>query len=142
MAPFEGTVKEIQTRATIIETYDARQVVVPNATLFTQAVIVNTTSQGRRWECDITANSIEHLADLKGKLIAAVKQVPEVLRDPAPEALIVNIDAPNAETAKLKVLWWTNATWQHEMLASYDRVLTAIAKALRPASPSQENRAA
>ena len=142
VAPFEGTVKEIQTRATIIETYDARQVVIPNATLFTQAVIVNTASQGRRWEYDITLKSIENLADLKGKVTAAVQSVPGVLSDPAPEALIVNIDAPNAETAKLKLLWWTNATRQHEMLTSYDRVLTAIAKALRPTSPSQENRAA
>jgi small conductance mechanosensitive channel len=39
---FEGRVEEIQTRATIIETYDKRRVVIPNADLFTHSVIVNT----------------------------------------------------------------------------------------------------
>lgn len=142
VAPFEGTVKEIQTRATIIETYDARQVVIPNATLFTQAVIVNTARRGRRWEYEVTVSSIGQLADSKARVIGALKNVPGVLSDPAPEALVVNIDGPNADTAKLKVLWWTDATRQHEMLTSYDRVLTAIAKALRPASSGDDNRAA
>ena len=39
--PHEGTVEEIQTRATIIKTYDGRRVVIPNADLFTHSVIVN-----------------------------------------------------------------------------------------------------
>jgi len=141
LSPYEGTVKEIQTRATIIETYDARQVVIPNATLFTQAVIVNTASQSRRWEYGITLKSLENLADSKAKVIEAVKTVPGVLSDPPPEALIVKVDAPSAETAKMKVLWWTNSPRHHDMLASYDRVLTAIAKSLRPVAPRQENQA-
>ena len=40
---FEGTVDEIETRATIIRTYDGRRVVIPNSTLFTEALSVNTT---------------------------------------------------------------------------------------------------
>lgn len=36
---FEGTVKEIQARATIVNTYDERCVVIPNADLFTHSVI-------------------------------------------------------------------------------------------------------
>jgi hypothetical protein len=44
--------------------------------------------------------------------------------------LSVNIDVPNSESAKLQILWWTNAPRQHQMLASYDGVLTAIAEAL------------
>jgi small conductance mechanosensitive channel len=35
---YEGTVEEIQARATIIETYDGRRVVLPNADLFTRPV--------------------------------------------------------------------------------------------------------
>ena len=34
---FEGTVEEIQPRATIIKTYDERRVVIPNADLFTHS---------------------------------------------------------------------------------------------------------
>jgi len=45
---YEGTVEDIQTRATIIKTYDERQVVIPNADLFTHSVIVNTAHDLRR----------------------------------------------------------------------------------------------
>lgn len=45
---FEGRVEEIQTRATIIRTYDEREVVIPNADSFTHSVIVNTAMGSRR----------------------------------------------------------------------------------------------
>jgi small conductance mechanosensitive channel len=46
----EGTVTDIQTRATTILTYDDRQIIIPNATLFTNAVTINTASEQRRSE--------------------------------------------------------------------------------------------
>jgi small conductance mechanosensitive channel len=53
--PYEGTVEEIQARATIIKTYDQRRVVIPNADLFTHSVIVNTafghSTMGTRSHC-------------------------------------------------------------------------------------------
>jgi small conductance mechanosensitive channel len=39
---FEGTVENIETRATTILTYDGRRIVIPNAELFTNSVTVNT----------------------------------------------------------------------------------------------------
>ena len=44
----EGTVTDIQTRATIILTYDDRQIIIPNATLFTNAVTINTATEKLR----------------------------------------------------------------------------------------------
>jgi small-conductance mechanosensitive channel len=41
---FEGTIDEVQTRATVITTYDRQRVLVPNSDLFTKAVTVNTAS--------------------------------------------------------------------------------------------------
>jgi small conductance mechanosensitive channel len=127
---FEGTVEEIQTRATIIRTYDERQVVIPNADLFTRSVIVNTAFNTRRWEYDLSLKTVQGLAELKSRVITAVQTVPGVLSQPAPEALVVNLDPPTSQAARLRVLWWTNAPRQHQMLDSYDRVLTAIAEAL------------
>lgn len=49
----EGTVEDIQTRATFIRTYDGRRVVIPNADLFTDTVVVNTAFQHRRLEYDV-----------------------------------------------------------------------------------------
>ena len=40
---FEGTVENIQTRATVMRTYDGRRIVIPNANLFTNAVTVRYT---------------------------------------------------------------------------------------------------
>ena len=44
----EGTVEDIQTRATTINTYDGRRVIIPNAELFTHAVTMNTAYDKRR----------------------------------------------------------------------------------------------
>lgn len=140
---FEGTVKEIQARATIIKTYDERRVVIPNADLFTHSVIVNTALNTRRWEYDLPLNNIEDLGELKSVIIDAVRSVPAVLSDPAPEAFVMDLNAPAPAAVKLRVLWWTHDPRQHQMLSSYDRVLTAIMTTLgRHRSEVEQSRAA
>ena len=42
VAGFEGIVENIETRATFLKMYDGRRVVIPNSTLFTESVTVNT----------------------------------------------------------------------------------------------------
>ncbi len=142
---FEGTVEDIQTRATIIKTYDERRVVIPNADLFTHSVIVNTASDIRRWEYDFTVSGVFDLPNLKSRLIAAVTSATGTLSDPAPEALISDLSDLKAGTLKVRALWWTRAPRQHQMLASYDAVLTAIQHALterETTSAEDRNRAA
>jgi small conductance mechanosensitive channel len=129
MNAYEGTVEEIQTRATIIKTYDERRVVIPNADLFTHSVIVNTAMGMRRWEYDLTVKA-NGLDEIKSRIVLTVKGIPGVLSDPAPEALVVNADATAPDTVKVRVLWWTHDPRQHQMLLSYDRVLTAMIRAL------------
>src|SRR5579859_5636717 len=58
---YEGTVEEIQTRATIVKTYDGRQVVISNSDLFTHAVIVNTALGSRRWQYDQDVKKVSSL---------------------------------------------------------------------------------
>jgi small conductance mechanosensitive channel len=127
---FEGTVEEIQTRATFIKTYDGRRVVVPNADLFTHSVTVNTALDTRRWEYDLTLKGTENLDSVRSIIIKTVGKVPGVLPDPAPEALVLDLSDIEGNAVKMRVLWWTKAPRQHEMLASYDKVLTAIRQAL------------
>jgi small-conductance mechanosensitive channel len=138
---FEGKVEEIQTRATIIRTYDERRVVIPNADLFTHSVIVNTALGSRRWEYDLSVQSAEKLDELKSMIIKAVQAVPGVLPDPKPEALVVDLNTLDSDTVKIRVLWWTNDSRQHQMLASYDRVLTAIVEAFRRSREKQKRAA-
>jgi small conductance mechanosensitive channel len=124
---YEGKVEEIQTRATIIRTYDERRVVIPNADLFTRSVIVNTALGSRRWQYDLNLKRISGLEELKRMIIQAVRKVPGVLPEPAPEAVVVDV---NPEGLKLRILWSSRDPHQHQMLTSYDHVLTAIAQVL------------
>lgn len=142
---FEGTVQEIQTRATIIKTYDERRVVIPNADLFTHSVIVNTASERRRWEYDFTVTGVKDVPDVKSRIVDAIRNAPGTLSDPAPEALVYDLSDVSAGTFKIRALWWTKASRQHQMLTSYDAVLTAIDRALHRSGAtevSQNDRAA
>lgn len=124
---FEGEVLEIQTRATIIKTYDEREVVIPNADLFTKSVTVNTAMGTRRWQYDVDVKRTGNLQELKTTIVNVVQGVPGVLRDPEPEALIVDV---TPDSVKVRVLWSTNDAHQHQMLGSYDQVLMAVVDGL------------
>jgi len=133
---YEGIVEEIQPRATIIKTYDERRVVIPNADLFTHSVIVNTASDVRRWEYDLSVKSVSDISEIKSRIVNAVRQVPGTLPDPSPEALVLEL-TDDSGSLKVRVLWWTKAPRQHQMLASYDAVLTAIRQALSQSEAKQ-----
>jgi small conductance mechanosensitive channel len=137
---FEGTVEDIQTRATIIKTFDGRRVVIPNADLFTHSVIVNTAIEIRRWEYPMLIKGAQDLGRLKSLMIATVSKVPGVLAEPGPEALLMDLGDSDSGAAKIRVLWSTKASRQHEMLLSYDRVLASIQQALRRFLEEEKNR--
>src|SRR5882762_7634211 len=93
--PFEGTVEDIETRATTIKTYDGRRVIIPNADLFTHPVTINTAFDARRWESEITVDSAEQdLASLKSRIVQTVQHAEGVLPKPAPEAMAVEMGEP------------------------------------------------
>src|ERR1700752_4919520 len=127
---YEGTVEEIQTRATIVKTYDERRIVIPNADLFTHSVIVNTAGDTRRWEYDFTVKSGSDVGETTSLTINAVRKVPGTLSEPSPEVLVLELSDLEANAVKLRALWWTKTPRQHEMLKSYDSVLTAIRQAV------------
>lgn len=120
---YEGAVEEIQTRATIVKTYDGRQVVIPNSDLFTHAVIVNTALGGRRWQYDLDVKKVSNLQHLREIVESAVRTVPGVLSDPEPETLVVEA---TPDTIKMRILWSICESRQQQMLGSYDKVLTAV----------------
>ena len=122
---YEGTVEEIQARATLIRTYDGRRVVIPNADLFTHSVTVNTAYSKRRWEYDFTIGDAADIDHIKGELVDAVQEVEGVLSDPPPQAFVSDL-GDGAKSMKLRVWWWTEPPRHREMLETQDRVLVAI----------------
>lgn len=135
--PFEGTVEDIQTRATTIRTYDGRRVVIPNADLFTHSVTINTAFDSRRWDYEVAAKATEKgLMVLKARIVDTVSKAEGVLGEPVPEALVVGLGDPGSNAIKIRVTWWTRPR-DHQMITTYDHVLSAITKALADGAPDQ-----
>jgi small conductance mechanosensitive channel len=102
----EGTVTDIQTRATTIATYDDRQIIIPNATLFTNAVTINTATERRRSE-QVIGISYDSDIDTVCRLIqGAIAEVEGVSSEPAPDVLV---DELADSSVNLRVRWWTDA---------------------------------
>jgi small-conductance mechanosensitive channel len=118
----EGTVARIETRATLIRTYDGRDIIIPNADLFTNAVTVNTAATMRRSEFDF---GISYAADLDTALrlvLEAMRGVDGVLDQPGPDALVMEF---GDSSVNLRARWWTDAR-RSSVVASGSAVRRAI----------------
>jgi small-conductance mechanosensitive channel len=72
-------------------TYDGRRVVIPNASLFTESVIVNTAFDQRRLEYDVGIGVSDDIDTAKTLILQAVRSVDGVLAEPAPDVLVVQL---------------------------------------------------
>lgn len=124
---FEGTVEDIQTRATTIRTYDGRRVVIPNGELFTNAMTVNTAFENRRLEYDVGIGYADDVEQARELVLEAIASVNGVLRDPSPDALVVELAD---STVNIRARWWVNPPRRADELDARDKVLTAIKQKL------------
>ncbi|BAY47800.1 MscS mechanosensitive ion channel [Scytonema sp. HK-05] len=124
---FEGTVENIETRATTIRTYDGRRIVIPNSELFTNSVTVNTAFDNRRLEYDVGIGYGDDIDRAKQLIMEAMHSVNEVLKDPAPDVLVMDLAE---STVNIRARWWINPPRRADDLTSRDRVLSAIKKKL------------
>lgn len=124
---FEGTVENIETRATTIRTYDGRRIVIPNSELFTNSVTVNTAFDNRRLEYDVGIGYGDDIDVAKQLMLDAMLSVNEVLKDPAPDVLVMELAE---STVNIRVRWWVHPPRRADNLISRDKVITAIKKTL------------
>jgi small-conductance mechanosensitive channel len=127
---YEGTVEAIETRATTIRTYDGRRVVIPNAELFTNSVIVNTAFENRRIEYDVGIGYGDDIALARRVIMDVLRGEPSALDDPPPDVLVYEL-GPYAVV--LRVRWWIEPPQRKENLYSRDAVLEKIKLALKSA---------
>ena len=120
---FEGTVEDIQTRATAIKTYDGRRVIIPNAELFTNAVIVNTAYSKRRLQYDVGIGYGDDIARARELMLEAMREVDGVLSAPSPEALVIDLAG---SSVNIRARWWVEPPHQADVLDAQDKVLEAI----------------
>jgi small-conductance mechanosensitive channel len=126
---YEGTVEEIQTRATWLKTYDGRRVVIPNSELFKNSVTVNTAFDNRRLEYDFKLASAEDIEKAKAAIAGVLTESHDVLPDPKADVVVIGFDQ---SAVTLRARWWSRSRISDVLLAQ-DRVLTAAKLALAEA---------
>ncbi|WP_313137033.1 mechanosensitive ion channel family protein [Paracoccus jeotgali] len=126
VAGYEGTVEDIETRATFIKTYDGRRVIIPNATIYTGNVTVNTAYEVRRSEYDVGIGCADDWDRAIQIMVAAANECEGVLREPRTEAFPYGIDAYQ-NTIRLR--WWT-APERTSVVHVKGRVIGAVQRAL------------
>lgn len=103
---FEGTVEHIQSRATLIKTYDGRRVIIPNSDVYTSPVVVNTAFAVRRDQFDIGIGYGDKPERAMVVFAEAIARVDGVEADPAPEVLPWGLDA---SSVTLRARWWSQS---------------------------------
>lgn len=120
---FEGTVENIQTRATTIKTYDGRRVFVPDSELFTNSVTVNTAFENRCLEYEIGIGYGDDIDEARRLILEAVHGTDGVLETPAPDVIVVDLAG---STVNIRARWWVQPPHRADVLDLQDRVLTNI----------------
>jgi small conductance mechanosensitive channel len=124
---FEGTVEDIQTRATFIRTYDGRRVVIPNADLFTKSVIVNTAYPMRRIEFQLGIGFGDDIERTKQLVLDVLHRTNGILKDPAPDVIVAEL----AESSvNLRVRWWITPPRRSDALDAVDHIVGQLKKTL------------
>lgn len=103
----EGIVERIDLRALYLRTADNRQITIPNGQVFNSAVVVNTSNPYRRREFTI---GIDYQADTRHALnvaVEAIRSVEGVLAEPAPQALVSQL---NSSSVDLRIFFYTHTT--------------------------------
>lgn len=123
---FEGTVEDIETRATYIKTYDGRRVVIPNAEIYTGSFVVNTAFDIRRSEYDVGIGCNDSWEEAMELMVKAARECDGVLTEPKVEAIPIGIDAYQ-NTVRLR--WWTDSD-RASVIHTQGRVIRAVYGAL------------
>jgi small-conductance mechanosensitive channel len=101
---FEGRITDIRTRYTVIRALNGRESIVPNEMLITQRVENSSLADPKvllQTQVQVAYGTDVHT--LRGKIEAAVREVPRVLSDPGPAVQLAEFAA---DGMNLNVLFW------------------------------------
>lgn len=130
---FEGTVEDIQIRATTIRTYDGRKVVIPNSQLYTSTMTVNTAYSQRRLEFDVGIGYENNIIDAQQVILSVLKAAPTVSKLAEPSVIAT---ALADSSVVLRVRWFIDDGTQTNRVASINEVIILVKKALEEANIS------
>lgn len=101
----EGTVEDIQIRATFLRSPDGRRIVIPNATVYTSAVTVNTAYPRRRCEFVVGIGYEDDVQKAKDIILEILDKDQTILSQPG---FSVNVVQLADFSINLKVMWWVD----------------------------------
>lgn len=99
----EGTVEDIQIRATTLRSYDGRRLVIPNATVYTSSITVVTAYTQRRCEFNVGIGYTDDIQKAKEVILKILTDNKNVLNQPAS---IVNVSSLGDFAININIRWW------------------------------------
>ena len=129
---YQGTVKNISIRTTQIRTYNGEKVLLPNSTVFTDAVKVVTAYSSRRTDLAVGVDYNTPLSKATQVLETAIAKVNGVLSEPMPEIDIVNFGDSSIDFI---IRYWTSPQ-QKQARNVQTKAILAIKNALDAADIS------
>ena len=97
VASYEGTVTDVDVRATTIKTWDGQQVIVPNADVYTSPIINYSKYPARRIVLGIGVGYEEDLKRAQEVFLEVISGLDGVLKDPAPAIYCKNLGSSAVE---------------------------------------------
>ena len=123
---YSGKVEEITARSTRIHTYDGERAVIPNADVYTQAVLVRTAFGKRRAKFVVGIGYFDAIEEARTTIMGVLDDIEGVLKDPGPWVYVTELAG---SSVNLTVYFWTDDS-QREQLRVSDQVATGIKLAL------------
>lgn len=121
-----GTVIEINLRETVVRTYEGRRVLIPNATVYKNQVVVQTGFDAVRTESTVGIAYESDIDSARSVALQALSSTDGVRAQPEPAVLVGEL---GTSTVDLQLLFWT-APQQAVVRRVRDRVLSAVKTAL------------
>ncbi len=111
---YAGTVEDVSLRETAIRTWDGRLVLIPNAEVFTSAMVNFTKTPKRRIEIQVGVAYDSDLDQVESVALEAVRRLPGVVDDPKP---FVIFQAFGESSIDLTVYFWVNTAEMSPFIA-------------------------
>lgn len=103
VADYQGTVTDVDIRATTIKTWDGQEVVIPNADVYSSAIINYSRYPARRIVLGMGLGYEEDIDRAKEIFLQALAGIEDVLRDPAPAVYCRNLGSSAVE---MEAFFW------------------------------------
>lgn len=102
----EGVVEAVETRATVLKTFDAQRIIIPNSQIYTSAILVRTAYPVRRSQYEVGISYSEDVVKASASILSAIASVKGVEATPAPDISTIHL---SANITTLRVRWWVDA---------------------------------